>query len=192
MITMSEALGTVLKHRGDAVVLASESARLPLVQLSKNEELDIPFAGCMSKESSVGLGIALSHPERKVIVFSGDGELLMNLGTLVTIANQAPPNLYHFVMQNEVYATTGGQPIPGAGEVNFAGLAREAGYSATYDFEDLEEFATSVEGILNEKGPVFVCLHVEPEVETRPISQRFRPWRPLRETLRTVRETLRS
>lgn len=184
------AMEIVLRHRGNAVVVASESARLALVPLSRNPELDIPFAGCMSKESSLALGIALAHPERKVIVFSGDGELLMNLGTLATVASQAPSNFYHFVVDNRVYATTGGQPIPGAGKVNLAGLAREAGYAATYCFDGPEELAEKAEGILHQKGPVFVCLRVEPEIETRPIGQRPRPWRPLRETLRRVQDSL--
>lgn len=190
MINILDALGAVAKHRGNAVVVASESSRVPWMQVSQNPDLDIPFAGCMSKESSVGLGIALSHPERKVIVFSGDGELLMNLGTLVTVANQAPPNFYHFVIENEVYATTGGQPVPGAGRVDFAGLARDAGYAATYDFDNLEELDTSVEEILNQKGPVFIRLHIKPEIETRPIGERPRSWRPLRESMRTVQAAL--
>ena len=58
----------------------------------------------------MALGIALAKPDTKVILFDGDGSLLMNLGSLVTIGNKAPKNLVHFVMDNGVYATTGGQP----------------------------------------------------------------------------------
>ena len=66
----------------------------------------------------------------------------MNLGTLVTIANQGPRNLVHFVMDNGVYATTGGQEVPGVGIADYADLARSAGYAHAYTFDDLEEFVT--------------------------------------------------
>ena len=65
----------------------------------------------MGKGSSIALGLALARPDIPIILFDGDGSLEMNLGSLVTVANKAPKNLYHFVIQNGVYAMTGGQPI---------------------------------------------------------------------------------
>ena len=162
MMTMTEAVGIIEANREEAIVISSQSARIPWLQVSKNPSLDILFAGSMSKESSVGLGIAMACPDRKVIVLSGDGELLMNLGTLVTIAGQAPKNYFHFVMQNDVYEFTGGQPIPGSNRLNFAGLAREAGYPSVHTFEEKDSFRTGVKDILNETGPVFTCLRLEP------------------------------
>ena len=69
----------------------------------------------MGKASSIGLGIALARPDKKVLVIDGDGSLLMNLGSLVTVANMSPKNLVHFVYQNGTYGVSGGQPIPGSG-----------------------------------------------------------------------------
>ena len=101
-------------------------------------------------------------------MLDGDGSLLMNLGSLVTIANMAPPNLIHFVFENGVYRTTGGQPIPNAGKFSFAALARDAGYASTHEFEDLKSLEKSIEIVLNQTGPTFVCLKIPPASERPP------------------------
>ena len=175
MITNYDAVRILEQHRGDAVVITTMTAgnsRFGWPLVTQNEQLDFPLTGAMGKASSLGLGLALARPDRKVIVLDGDGSLLMNLGTLVTIGNRAPGNLYHFVFENGVYAVTGGQPIPGSGDVNFQGMAKDAGYAATYEFDDIEELATSVGGILQEKGPVLVCLKVEPAIENTAVQFR--------------------
>ena len=71
----------------------------------------------------------------------------MNMGVLATIAGKKPNNFFHFLMDNECYATTGGQPVPNAQEINYAGMAREAGYAATFEFDNLEEFTNNIENI---------------------------------------------
>jgi len=101
----------------------------------------------------------------------------LDLGTLVTIGNNAPENLYHFVFENGVYAITGGQPIPGEGKASFQGMAKEAGYAAAYEFDDTEELATNIDGILQQKGPVPVRLKIVPEIEDTPVQFRHRPRR---------------
>ena len=174
MINQTEAMRLIEAARGDAVVIAAQQARLPWVEVSQTPDLDVPFAGCMSKGSSLALGLALAQRGRRTILLDADGSLLMNLGSLVTIVQQSPPNLYHFVLENGVYAGTGGQPVPGEGRFSFAGLAREAGYRASYEFDDLEEFATRLPEVLGQPGPVLACLHIEPEVEHRPIHLRPR------------------
>jgi len=126
------------------------------------------FSGAMGKASSVGLGVALARPDRKVIVLDGDGSLLMNLGSLVTIANMAPPNLIHFVFENDVYRTTGGQPIPRAGKISFTGLAAAAGYANVHEFADLESLERNIEAVFNEVGPTLVCLKIVPTSERSP------------------------
>jgi len=190
MMTLTDAVGIIETHREDMIVIASQSARVPWLNVSRKPSLDILFAGSMSKESSVGLGIALACPEKKVIVLSGDGELLMNLGTLVTIGNQAPENFYHFVLYNGVYAFTGCQPLPGASRIRFEGLAKEAGYPSVHMFEDSTLFASRVKDILNEDGPVFVCLKIDPEVNAEVSAKGPYPWKPLREYLHGLRKVL--
>ena len=180
MIRNVDAVRIVDEHRGDAVVITTMNAgnmRFGLPSVTQHEELDFPMGGCMGKASSLGLGLALARPERKILVLDGDGSLLMNLGTLATISNKAPENLYHFVFENGVYAVTGGQPIPGEGKISFQGLAKEAGYAAAYEFDDTEELVTNIDSILQKKGPVLVCLKIAPEIENTPVQFRQRPTR---------------
>jgi phosphonopyruvate decarboxylase len=86
----------------------------------------------------------------------------MNLGSLVTIANAAPKNLVHCLCENGTYETNGAVDIPGRDQVNFKGLAREAGYPKTYEFIDLTSWDLALNHILKEDGPIFVDLKVEP------------------------------
>jgi phosphonopyruvate decarboxylase len=118
--------------------------------------------GAMGLASSHALGLALGRPDRRVIVLDGDGSLLMNLGSLVTIAEAAPQNLFHFVCENGTYEANGGHPIPNCGRVDFAGFARAAGYRGVHTFADLRNFEQQVGAVLAEPGPVFVDLKVTP------------------------------
>ncbi len=172
MMDMREALKVVQSHRGDAIVIPTMQGNRAWAELTDHPDLDLPLTGCMGKASSLGLGVAMAMPRRKVIVVDGDGSLLMNLGTLVSVAEKAPENLIHLVLFNGVYAVTGGQPVPGGTFVDLAGLARDSGYRAVYEFDDLEDFASSAPEIFAQKGPVFVNLKVEAEPETLPIEQR--------------------
>ena len=95
-----EALEVISRYRNDSIVVMTMTAHRDWPKITTNSDLDLPMSGCMGKASSVGLGLALAKPEKRVIVFDGDGSLLMNLGSLVTIANMAPPNLIHFVFYN--------------------------------------------------------------------------------------------
>jgi phosphonopyruvate decarboxylase len=116
----------------------------------------------------------------------------MNLGMLATVAGKQPANFYHFLLDNGCYATTGGQPVPNADNIDYAGLARAAGYASAHSFEDLEDFVTSVEGIMGETGPVFVAIKIVPEVENLPIGMRERrPSRSRAETIADLRRELR-
>ena len=83
-------------------------------------------------------------------------------GTLVTIAEAAPPNLFHFVCENGTYEANGGHPIPGRGTVDFAGFARSAGWRSVHEFSDLKIFEQQAGALLAERGPVFVDLKVVP------------------------------
>jgi len=73
--------------------------------------------------------------------------------------------LIHFVLENGVYCTTGGQPIPGAGKINFTALAKGAGFRQVCEFEKLEDLESSIETIMNQTGPTFVCLKIQPITE---------------------------
>ena len=140
----------------------------------------------MGQTTSAALGLALSLPDEKVVLFDSEGALLMNLGIVATIAGKKPQNFFHFLLDNECYATTGGQPVPNAEEINYAGMAKEAGYAAAYSFEDLEDFATNIDQIMNETGPVFIAIKVVPMVENEPIGRRER--RPQKSRAQSVND----
>ena len=170
-----DAIRIIGEQRTDQVVVTTMSTVKEWPAVSQREELDLPLIGCMGKASSLGLGVALGAPDRQVLVLDGEGSLLMNLGALVTIAAQAPKNLIHFVFDNSAYDTSGGQPTPGAGKVDFAGLALEAGYHAAYEFDELDEFRRKLPSILKEEGPVLVSLKVEKGWATSPFPSRKTP-----------------
>jgi thiamine pyrophosphate-dependent acetolactate synthase large subunit-like protein len=186
MINAADMFNAFQEHRGDAIVTVTGTGGRHWRDISTNEKRDIALGGAMGHTTSAALGLALGLPDEKVVLFDSEGSLLMNLGVLASVAGKKPKNFFHFLMDNECYATTGGQPVPNSDEINYAGMAREAGYASTHHFDDLEEFSTSVGEIMKETGPVFVSVKVVPEVENLPIGMRQR--RPTRSRAETIRE----
>ena len=155
-----EALKLLSRARTDEVVVLSESARQDWPPLSSRPELDIAITGSMGKASSFGLGLALARPDVRVWVLDSDGALLMNLGSLVTISAARPANLLHIVNNNAAYDTTGGQPTPGTGIVDFPAMARAAKYPRTFVFEDVADFERELPAVLDGLMPTLVDLRV--------------------------------
>ena len=175
MMHTADVLKVFAEHRGDAIVISGRGGKHWL-QIS-DTALDLPLGDpAMGGHSGFGLGLALAQPNKRVVLFDSEGDILMSLGQLPTIAEQAPANFYHFILDNEVYATTGGQPVPGAKNVDYAGIAKASGYPRAYSFANIEDFTRELPGILAGPGPVFIALKVLREVENTPIGQRVR-WR---------------
>ena len=151
MIVRDECIRLLAAHHTDEIVV-------PLYQAAFEWHAIKPWPltwyafGAMGQGSSHGLGFAIGAPERRVWVLDGDGSLLMNLGTLVTIAEAAPENLVHFVFENGTYEANGAHPIPGAGVVSFAGIARAAGIPNVHELSDLDALAEALPGILTAPG----------------------------------------
>ena len=97
----------------------------------------------MGLASSLGLGIALSRPDVKVVVFDGDGSILMNLGGLTTLARYRPTNLVHVVFDNESLLSVGGFPTATATGSDIAGMAAAAGVPNTATVRTLDEFTSA-------------------------------------------------
>jgi phosphonopyruvate decarboxylase len=171
-------------HRGESIVIVTGTSGRSWLDVTTKPERDLSLQGAMGQTTSAGLGFALSQPDEKVVLFDSEGALLMNLGILATIAGKKPNNFFHFLMDNECYATTGGQPVPNAQEINYAGMAREAGYAASYEFDNLEDFTNNIEQIMKQTGPVFVAMKMVPKVENEPIGRRQR--RPIRSRAQTI------
>src|ERR671934_1921675 len=162
MIPVHNALKAIADRRSDAIVVNTMMTAREWPAFTSRDELDLPLTGCMGKASSLGLGIALARPDRKVIVLDGDGSLLMNLGSLVTIANARPRNLVHCVFENGIYEVTGGQPVPGEGTFSFATIAKGAGFPNAYELSDEATFEAQLDEALSKPGPTFITLHVAP------------------------------
>jgi thiamine pyrophosphate-dependent acetolactate synthase large subunit-like protein len=191
MINAEDVFKAFEPYRGNAIVSVNGTSGKHWRDYTGNEKRDITLGGAMGHNISATFGLALGLPDEKVVMFDSEGALLMNLGVLASIAGKKPKNFYHIVMDNECYATTGGQPVPNSDLIDYTLLAKGAGYASTHHFEDLEEFTTSIEAILNEEGPVFVSIKVVPEVENLPIGMRERrPTRTRAETIKALRGEL--
>jgi thiamine pyrophosphate-dependent acetolactate synthase large subunit-like protein len=174
MFQTADMLKIFQQYRGNAVVIPGRGGR-HWVDISDKPSRDVPLGDpAMGGHASFAFGLAVSQPDEKVVVFDSEGDLLMNLGALPTIAEIAPSNFYHFVLDNECYATTGGQPVPNSKNVAYDVIAKGAGYPTTYAFDNLEDFTNNIEEILSTPGPVFVTMKVIPEIENEPIGNRRR------------------
>jgi len=111
--------------------------------------------------SSVALGLALALPHRKVVAFDGDGSLLLNLGSLATIANQHPNNLIHIVFDNECYESSRGAPTATAGRADLAAIARGAGFINVMTANTVAEFEAEFLRALKANDLYFVLAKVE-------------------------------
>ena len=172
MIKTAEMLEVFNKLRGDAVVIPGRGGRF-WVDISDQPNRDLPLGDpAMGGHASFALGLALAIPGERVVLFDSEGDVLMGMGALPTIAEKAPQNLYHFMLDNGVYATTGGQPVPNADAMAYDVVAQGCGYRTTYSIDNLEDFTNQIEEILSQPGPVFVALKIEPEVINEPINAR--------------------
>ena len=192
MIKTTEMLEVFQRHRGDAIVMPGRGGRF-WVDISTRPGLDLPLGDpAMGGHAAFALGVALAQPRKKVVVFDSEGDLQMSMGVLAMIAEHRPENFYHFLLDNECYATTGGQPVPNAKNVSYDAMARAAGYTRTFAFDNLESVAVNIESILNGPGPVFVAMKVIPEIQNEPIGKR-RQWqtRTRRQMLDDLKKELR-
>lgn len=175
MMYIKELIAAFAPHRGTALVVSGRAGKY-WSEFSETG-LDLPLGDpSMGGHAGFSLGLALAQPDRPVVVFDTEGDLLMNLGILATIAEQAPRNFYYFLMDNECYATTGGQPVPNAQKVAYDAIARACGIERTYVFTDIGQVSKQLPTIFANPGPVFVWNKVHPEIENLPIGQRV-SWR---------------
>jgi thiamine pyrophosphate-dependent acetolactate synthase large subunit-like protein len=154
-------------RRDDDIVVTTMGAAREWMLLGARPNDLVLVPSSMGQATSVGLGLALAQPQRRVIVVNGDGSMLMNLGSLVTITAAAPPNLVVILADNGVYEVTGSQPTPAAvaGRVDatsldFAAMARACGFQSVIRFADAGEWTQGVERVLGLSGPTFVALDV--------------------------------
>jgi thiamine pyrophosphate-dependent acetolactate synthase large subunit-like protein len=173
MFNTADALKLFAKYRGDAIVVPGRGGR-HWINISEGP-LDVPLGDpAMGGHCGFAFGLAMALPHRKVVLFDSEGDLQMSLSVLMSVAEQKPKNFYHFMLDNECYGTTGGQPVPNAKNVQYDLIAKGAGYPRAFAFTELEAFGKALPDILEQPGPVFVAMKVVPEVENEAIGQRKR------------------
>ena len=155
-------------RREDDVVITTMGAARDWMALGQLHPRDLVFVpSSMGQATSIGLGLALARPELRIVVCNGDGSMLMNLGSLVTIVASGATNLVVILFDNGVYEVTGAQPTPAAvaeravpGGVDYAALARAAGFRSVARYSEVETWRADARRLLDIPGPTFVALDV--------------------------------
>jgi len=159
-INRRELVRAVLDGRGDMVVVAGLGAPAWDITSVGDSPLNLPLWGGMGGACMLGLGLALAQPGRRVLVVTGDGEMLMGLGSLATIAVQKPPNLAILVQDNEHYGETGMQETHTGHGVDLVEIARGAGFGRTMKVTDPEQIPALRAAIHAGVGPLFALAKV--------------------------------
>ena len=158
-----EVVQELLKSREGLLVVAGLGAPAWDATASGDHPLTFPLWGGMGGAVSIGLGLALAQPDQRVLVITGDGEMLMGLGSLSTVGLQQPENLAVVVLDNEHFGETGMQTTHTAGSVNLAEIARASGISSSWTVRESSEISTTREKLLHEEGPLFCGIKVRAE-----------------------------
>lgn len=154
-----EVVQAILDRRGDALVVTGLGSSCYDAGVYDHPNTFYLW-GAMGAASMIGLGLALAQPQRRVVVITGDGEMLMGLGSLATIAAKKPANLSIVVLDNELYAETGMQPTHTARGVDLGGIARAAGFTVADTVRDEKSLAAAVAALYDTKGTAFFDVKV--------------------------------
>jgi thiamine pyrophosphate-dependent acetolactate synthase large subunit-like protein len=158
-----DVVNELLRARDDLLVIAGLGAPNWDISAAGDHPNNFPLWGAMGAASMMGLGLAMAQPKRKVLVITGDGEMLMSLGALATIAVEAPPNLTIAVLDNERFGETGMQKTHTAAGVDVGGLAAAAGIGTSRIVRTAAE-VTEIRDLAHKaSGPVFAQIKIDPE-----------------------------
>jgi phosphonopyruvate decarboxylase len=155
------ALEVLRDARTDEIVITSMGAAREWPRISQHP-LDFHFVpSAMGGAVPLGLGLALAQPKREVIVLSGDGSLLMSLGSLATVIAADATNMTVILIDNACYEVTGGQQTAGTiAGVDYAAVATACGWRNVAEYDDLEAWREDVSAMLGARGPRFIVLRV--------------------------------
>ena len=167
-----EAVEIIAKNiDGNPIVSANGFISRDLFQVS-DKESNFYMIGSMGLASSIGLGIALKNPNKRIFVFDGDGNILMNLGSLVTIGSLKPKNIIHVVFDNNSHESTGNQPT-NSSKINLEKLAKETHYKIFVIKSKIKLFSI-LKKIKDLNGPIFLLIKISTSKER---SERV-SWKP--------------
>lgn len=158
-----EVVAQLLAGRGELLVVAGLGSTAWDCTAAGDHPLTFPLWGAMGQAAMMGLGLALARPERRVLVVTGDGEMLMGLGSLATIGVQQPANLSVVVIDNERYGETGMQVTHTASGVDLAAVARACGFPHASTLTRAEEIGAQRAAVHDRAGPNFAAIKVVAE-----------------------------
>jgi thiamine pyrophosphate-dependent acetolactate synthase large subunit-like protein len=166
-------VASLLAERKDAIVVGGLGASTYDIAAAGDHDRNLYLWGAMGGAVMIGLGLALAQPGLPVVVITGDGEMLMGMGSLATVGLQKPGNLTIVVLDNEVYGETGGQASHTAGTADLVGIARACGIAdarAMATMADIEDFARSMQDLSS--GPRFASIKIDSANLERVLSSR--------------------
>jgi thiamine pyrophosphate-dependent acetolactate synthase large subunit-like protein len=158
-----EVVRMLLAGRGQLLVIAGLGAPAWDATDAGDHPLNFPLWGGMGGAAAIGLGLALAQPQRRVLVLTGDGEVLMGLGSLATIGVQHPRNLSVVVLDNERYGETGMQASHTAFGVDLAAVAKACGFVSATMVTSIEQVSRLRTGLHRADGPLFAQVKVAPD-----------------------------
>ncbi len=166
----------ILARRGDALLVTGLGSTTWDAAAAGDDPKNFYVWGGMGGAAMIGLGLALAQPDRRVLVITGDGEMLMGLGALATIAVQGPENLSVIVIDNERYGETGMQSTHTRFGVDLAGMAEAAGFPRTATITTRKALNGFIAEIYEARGPVFCCIKVDDALLPMVLPERDGAW----------------
>ena len=166
-------VSSLLAERKDAIVVGGLGASTYDIAAAGDHDRNFYLWGAMGGAVMIGLGVALAQPDLPVVVITGDGEMLMGMGSLATVGLQKPSNLSIIVLDNEVYGETGGQASHTAATVDLVGVARSCGIAdarAMSTMAEIQAFAASMQDASS--GPRFASVKIDSANLERVLSSR--------------------
>ena len=156
-----EAVARLLQDRGELLVVSGLGSATYDCAAAGDDPCNFYLWGAMGGTAALALGLAQAQPNRPVAAITGDGDMLMGLGSLATIAAAAPANLSVIVLDNEVYGETGAQPTATARGVSLVEVARGCGLDALEDIRDMNALGTLAARLQRCEGPLFANIKIE-------------------------------
>ena len=155
----SESMKVITEYLKNEIIVSANGFISRDLFSIKEKPTNFYMIGSMGLSSSIGLGIALKNPQKKIYVFDGDGNILMNLGSLVTVGSIQPKNFVHIIFDNKIHESTGGQPT-NSKIIELKKIAHVSKFK-TYKISKKEQIRKIFSKIKNENGPICVLVKIE-------------------------------
>jgi thiamine pyrophosphate-dependent acetolactate synthase large subunit-like protein len=173
LLDRRKVVASLLADRKDAIAIGGLGASTYDIAAAGDHDRNFYLWGAMGGAVMIGLGVALAQPKLPVVVITGDGEMLMGMGSLATVGLQKPGNLTIVVLDNEAYGETGGQASHTAAGADLVGVAKACGIanvSSMTTMAEVEAFAPSLQDV--SAGPRFVSVKIDAANLERALSNR--------------------